>query len=405
MVIIISRRPDAIINPQFWAEDGAIWFADAYNFGSLKPMFIAKNGYYQTVPRLTAAIAQIFPLKYVPLFFNLTAIAIQLLPILLIFSLRFERLIPKLSTKIIVVLVYLLMPNISEVYINISNAQWFLALSASLIIFYNLSQNSKWHRLDLMIVFLSSISGPFVIFWFPFVLFNWIKLRNNFALQSLIVVSMAVIVQLIALLSLGRVGFGLPLGAGWLLFYKIFSRQIIWGSLIGPNGYFWIIDKIPWHALFFAITTALSVLIIFFAMLKAPRGIKFFSLFGGLNFFAGLINPTMINGIDKPVWQVLSGANGIRYWFLPMIGFLVILFWGARKTVFLPVRLMSIFFLTCMVLFTIKTFRHPENFRFTPYIDFHYQKAVKEFLALPKGEKMAIPINPPGWQMELIKKE
>lgn len=34
VVIVISRRPDAVTNAQFWAEDGKYWFAAAYNHGA-----------------------------------------------------------------------------------------------------------------------------------------------------------------------------------------------------------------------------------------------------------------------------------------------------------------------------------------------------------------------------------
>jgi hypothetical protein len=27
--LVIGRRPDAVTNPQFWADDGRYWFADA----------------------------------------------------------------------------------------------------------------------------------------------------------------------------------------------------------------------------------------------------------------------------------------------------------------------------------------------------------------------------------------
>ena len=31
--VIVSRRPEAIFHAQFYAEDGHVWFADAYNLG------------------------------------------------------------------------------------------------------------------------------------------------------------------------------------------------------------------------------------------------------------------------------------------------------------------------------------------------------------------------------------
>ncbi len=36
--LLILRRPDAVLHAQFWAEDGVVWFADAYNFGALQAL-------------------------------------------------------------------------------------------------------------------------------------------------------------------------------------------------------------------------------------------------------------------------------------------------------------------------------------------------------------------------------
>ncbi len=33
IVLIIGRRSDAVLNPQFYAEDGRVWFAEAYHNG------------------------------------------------------------------------------------------------------------------------------------------------------------------------------------------------------------------------------------------------------------------------------------------------------------------------------------------------------------------------------------
>src|ERR1035437_10257778 len=78
-VAFISRRPDAIFHPQFWAEDGRVWFADAYNLGWWTALFRAQDGYFQTLPRLGAALAQLLPIALAPLVLNCIAIAVQVL--------------------------------------------------------------------------------------------------------------------------------------------------------------------------------------------------------------------------------------------------------------------------------------------------------------------------------------
>src|SRR3989442_626153 len=66
---VVSRRPDAISNPQFWAEDGKFLYADAYNTGGLGPFLWPYFGYLHLIPRLTALIAHALPLGRGPLLF------------------------------------------------------------------------------------------------------------------------------------------------------------------------------------------------------------------------------------------------------------------------------------------------------------------------------------------------
>jgi len=55
-LILFSRRPDAILNAQFYAEDGARWFADAYHMG-WRCLLIPDSGYLQTVSRIIGLLS------------------------------------------------------------------------------------------------------------------------------------------------------------------------------------------------------------------------------------------------------------------------------------------------------------------------------------------------------------
>ncbi len=77
--LVIARRPDAITNPQFWAEDGKYWFADAYNHGA-QALLQSYEGYLQTLPRLVAAAVSGLSLSRAALVFNVVGIAIQVAP-------------------------------------------------------------------------------------------------------------------------------------------------------------------------------------------------------------------------------------------------------------------------------------------------------------------------------------
>ena len=49
-LIIFLRSPPTVLHPELWAEDGKVWFQDAYNQGWLTPLFHPQVGYLQTLP-------------------------------------------------------------------------------------------------------------------------------------------------------------------------------------------------------------------------------------------------------------------------------------------------------------------------------------------------------------------
>ena len=97
VALVISRRPDAITNPQFFGEDG-FWFSKVHDDGPLGALLAANpnRGYFYAVPMLGACLAMLVPLRYAPLVMNVIAIAIMAAPAVLICSSRFAASVPPL---------------------------------------------------------------------------------------------------------------------------------------------------------------------------------------------------------------------------------------------------------------------------------------------------------------------
>src|SRR5215467_5917128 len=65
LLMLYSRRPDVLGNAQFYAEDGERWYRGAYEFG-WRCLLIPEVGYLQTVSRLVAMLALLFPFSVAP---------------------------------------------------------------------------------------------------------------------------------------------------------------------------------------------------------------------------------------------------------------------------------------------------------------------------------------------------
>ena len=163
---VVSRRPDAVFNAQFWAEDGKFWYADAYNTGGIGIFLQPYYGYLHLVPRLTALVAQALPLRLGPLLFNLVAIVIEILPVQLLVSSRLSAL-GSVSARLWLGFLCLSLPHTANIHSNITNAQWHLALLAFLVLISTPARNWGWRSFDILAVVSSSLSGPFAFMLAP----------------------------------------------------------------------------------------------------------------------------------------------------------------------------------------------------------------------------------------------
>jgi hypothetical protein len=118
--IIFSRRPDALLKPQFYAEDGVLWYGDAFRFGWILALASPSGGYLNTLQRLIGAVAQLVPLHSAPVVMNLFGLAIQILPVNLLLSARCSAWGP-FPLRLLQTIAYLALPKTSEINVTVTN--------------------------------------------------------------------------------------------------------------------------------------------------------------------------------------------------------------------------------------------------------------------------------------------
>lgn len=178
--LLALRRPDALTNPQFWAEDGLQFFYPQIAHGTWATLFQPFEGYLQLVPRLVAAGASLFSARLAPLLYNVAALAIATCCCTL-FSLPVYR--PLLRSDSLRTLLCLLMATAffaDEILGTITNAQWFLFLPALLLLilpaeYYERSPRLEWAAA--ILVLLIGLSAPLVAILLPLAL--WVAWRRG----------------------------------------------------------------------------------------------------------------------------------------------------------------------------------------------------------------------------------
>ncbi len=392
VVVIVSRRPDALFNPQFFAEDGTVWFANAYTMGWLQSLFHSQNGYFQTLPRLAASLALAAPLRYAPLIMNLIGIAFQVLPVSLLLSWRCSNWAP-ISVRAFMAFAYLALPNTVELDASVEEGQWHLALAACMIVLARAPGKSlAWKLFDITVILLSGFTGPFCILLLPVALIFWWFRREPFRLVLAGAIAIPAVIQLSAILQSAeatrpRVG----LGATPKLFIELLAGQVYLGAILGRNTL---------HAysnpFMLAIVALLATAILIYCALNASLELRLFILFALMVFTVSLHSPMV--SLTVPQWQILREAGAIRYWFFPMLAFVWALIWCAREGNIGVVRFGAGAGLMFMLVGVTRDWSYPA------YTDFNFAAHAKQFEAAAPGTSISLPIYPDGWALRLTKK-
>jgi hypothetical protein len=161
IIALFLKSPDAFLNPQFWAEDGTIFYAEQY--GKLWPQLATPYaGYLHFTPRLFAWLLSPIPPLYLPISYNLCALVIDTLCITYAIN-CLSRLYGTVPTFVS----FFLLPNIGDIFGTLTNVQWFMQFPLILMVTRPAALDeikSGTHRFVLFaIILVASLTGPFCL--------------------------------------------------------------------------------------------------------------------------------------------------------------------------------------------------------------------------------------------------
>jgi hypothetical protein len=388
-IAVVSRRPDIVLHPQFYAEDGVVWYAQAYNLGWLHALSLPEGGYLNTLPRLAAALALLIPFHAAPLVMNLLGLAIQVLPVNILLSPRCAA-YGSFPTRLLAAAIYLAIPNSNEVFVTITNAQFHLALVACLLAFARAPATWLGRIFDVAVFIVSGLTGPFCLILFPLVVAFWWLRRGRWLITVISVLATTSIIQLNELLHTGEVARRvLDLGATAELFVRLLAGNVYVGALLGRNGYAY------WRPMALLLPIALAgTALLVYSFLKAGLERKLLLVFCFSLFAASLWHP--LASRPTAVWQLFLDSRGMRYWFFPMLGFVWSLVWSATE----PGRQRPVFALVLLLAARGVIF----DWRQLPPPNLDFPSWARKFEAAPQGTLVEIPTLPAGWTLRLIKR-
>jgi len=395
-VAVVSRRPDAILHAQFWAEDGQDFFADAYNHGWITPLVTAYVGTHQLIPSLVGEISQPFGLGAAPLLFNVAALAVQILPGVFIVSSRFERAIPRLWVRYLIGALYLVTPG-AEVHDTITNVQWHLSLLVLMVILAEAPTTWVWRLVDVAVLVLGGLTGPLVIVLAPLAVARWVAGRQRWhAAVASIACALALVQGVTALANVGARSHA-PLGASPRLLGHIAVNRILVPALAGRESTPQLaVEAWPHGILIGALLASGAAAALAVVLWRGDLRLRLVIAFGALATGLALVRPLVDPA--RPQWPLLvDGPNGGRYFYIPIVCAVVTGVWLLAR---LPVAVRAV---AGTILGAVYVAGLAGHWQYPAYTDLHPSAEAARLEHAAVGTQVTLPINPPGWMMVLTR--
>jgi len=172
-VLVVSRAPNLVLDPRFWAEEATIYFSYARQSGFLESLLFISNGYPSylnlsaNVPATLAA--NLVSLGVAPLVTTIWAFLVQLIPFGLVFFGNSWIWVTR-PQRLLVAAVLLFGPPATacEVWLNSTNSQVFCGIIGVILLCERTDDQHrvvKWLYRALLVF--CSLSGPYTAFLAP----------------------------------------------------------------------------------------------------------------------------------------------------------------------------------------------------------------------------------------------
>ncbi len=309
VLILIVRKSDSLSNPQLWAEDGTIFFAQQYEYGTAS-IFTAYAGYLHIVPRLIAAFTDLFfSYANAPAVYNYTSLIITIIVIANCFSPRLQ-----LPFKPLLALSVVVVPQaLNEVFLNIANLQWILCILLILTLLKDVP-NIKYGNYtlqvltDFLVIIFTGLTGPFLIIMFPFFVWKLIRIKKAYGYTLLTAAFCIVLVQFFTIIS-STEGIQNSSLLSLDIYISIFGRKLFGGLFFGKY-------LLYSNALLISIgSLAYFTVLLYLAYKRSPTDkqiLKIVSIVLGIS-AAILVSVVIKNSPDTPIFI------GSRYFYIPYV--------------------------------------------------------------------------------------
>lgn len=386
--LLLARRLTVLTQPQFYAEDGADWFAAAHNLG-LASLFLPGPGYLTLFNRVVGLALAPLGLVGAARAFAAVGLVVQALPAVMFASPRLRPVVRNDAARVAIGLLYVLVPN-AELTGNLTNTQWHLAVLAFLVIIAARPASRLGRASDIAALLIAGLTGPFVLLIAPLAWLLHRRHPDRIRRTELTVLCAALVVQVVVLaVNHASARSGLPLDASPLNLVLAIATQML--VRITPHT----VASVPVAA----VITAVVGVTLWFGMRRGPRELRYFVVFAVAVAAGGLLFPARGQG-PLPAWLLygpVGGGGGERYFFFLYVALtlsvLAIVCGTSRRHTVLIGGLAVV--VAAMVVSIAG------EWQYVPLPDEHLARYQVVLDRAPRGTTIVVPVTPAEFDMRL----
>ena len=200
--LVLLRMPEIVLKGRFWAEEGAIFFANAWTLDPLHALAMPVGGYLNLVANAATLAARWFvPVASAPYLTIAVALAFQLVPPLILLTARDAWLRPW-PVRLAGVALLLLVPGSDEIWLQTLHCQFELAVACGLILALEVPRGGR-RVFSLGLLVLAPLCGPGAIALTPLFLLRALLDRTSGRAMQLGALALGSAVQMAFFFSFG----------------------------------------------------------------------------------------------------------------------------------------------------------------------------------------------------------
>ena len=198
ILLIVTRHVDFIIYPRFWAEEGSVYFLDAYTFGA-SSLWHAHQGYYSIIPNFSTYFATFVPLEFAPIITTLIAFVVQVVPFYLI-NISKSEFFNTSFKKLLASMIILFVGNTEQIWLNTITSQFHFVVILFLLLIDNKSNLNKGKSyIFYIITLISGLSGVPANILAPIFFYNYFITKQKINLHMFGILVITSLIQVIAI--------------------------------------------------------------------------------------------------------------------------------------------------------------------------------------------------------------